>query len=70
MGLSPAVERSRIDYALRNCPTQILEPSDVIKKAIEKHGDKLAVSCSFGHCSAVVLHMALQIIVNQKNGAT
>ena len=60
MGLSPAIERSRIDYAKRNCPIPILEPQEVIKQAIEKHGDKLAVSCSFGHCSAVVLHMAIQ----------
>ena len=61
MGLSPAIERSRIEYAKRNCPTPILEPIDVIKKAFETHGDKLAISCSFGHCSVVVLHMALQV---------
>jgi phosphoadenosine phosphosulfate reductase len=55
------VERSRIDYALRNCSTEVLEPQEVIRKAFETHGDKLAVSCSFGHCSVVVLHMALQL---------
>ena len=61
MTLSKAVERSRIEYALRNCPTEVLEPEEVVRKAVETHGDKLAVSCSFGHCSVVVLHMALQV---------
>jgi phosphoadenosine phosphosulfate reductase len=66
MPLSPAVENSRIAYALRNCPTQVLEPKEVIKKAIAEHRDKLAVSCSFGHCSVVVLHMAIQLNPNIK----
>ena len=66
MGISPAIERSRIDYAKRNCPLPILEPQDVIKKAVVTHGDKLAISCSFGHCSVVVLHMALQVDPNIK----
>jgi phosphoadenosine phosphosulfate reductase len=59
--ISEKVENSRIVYAKRNCPTKILEPQEVIQKAIETHGDKLAVSCSFGHCSVVVLHMALKV---------
>ena len=58
---SPLVERSRIEYARRNCPTAIRDPQKIVKEAIEKHGDKLAVSCSFGSCSVVVLHMALQM---------
>lgn len=66
MTLSKAVERSRIDYALRNCPTDVLEPPEVVRKAVETYGDKLAVSCSFGHCSVVVLHMALQVNPNIK----
>jgi len=59
--ISEKVERSRIVYAERNCPTRIMEPEEVVVRAIEAHGDKLAVSCSFGHCSVVVLHMALQV---------
>jgi phosphoadenosine phosphosulfate reductase len=65
-GISPKIERARIVYAMRNCPTRIMEPQEVVVRAIEKHGDKLAVSCSFGHCSVVVLHMALQINPNIK----
>lgn len=59
--ISPKVERSRIEYSMRNCPTPILEPQELVKRAIEKHGDKITVSCSFGSCSVVVLHMALQV---------
>lgn len=64
--ISVAVERSRIEYAKRNCPIPILEPQEMVKRAIERHGDKIAVSCSFGHCSVVVLHMALQANPNIK----
>lgn len=64
--ISPAVERSRIAYSKRNCPTKILEPQELVETAIKTHGDKLAVSCSFGHCSVVALHMALQINPNIK----
>lgn len=59
--ISPKVEKARITYAMRNCPTEIKEPQKLISEAIEKHGDKIAVSCSFGSCSVVVLHMALQV---------
>jgi len=59
--ISPVHERSRIEYSMRNCPTVILEPEQVIEKAVEAHGDKLAVSCSFGSCSVVALHMALKV---------
>jgi phosphoadenosine phosphosulfate reductase len=65
-GLSPLVEKSRIEYAKRNCPIPVLEPQEVVRQAIEKHGDKIAVTCSFGHCSVVVLHMALQVNPNIK----
>lgn len=64
--ISEKVELSRIVYAKRNCPTRIMEPQEVVKTAIEKHSDKLAISCSFGHCSVVVLHMALQVDSNIK----
>jgi len=64
--ISEKVENSRIVYAKRNCPTRIMEPQEVVKTAIKKHGDKLAISCSFGHCSVVVLHMALQVDPNIK----
>jgi len=60
-GLSPKIERARIVYAMRNCPTEIKEPEALVREAIEKHGDKIAVSCSFGSCSVVVLHMALKV---------
>lgn len=60
-GLSPKIERARINYAMRNCPTEIKEPELLVREAIEKHGDRIAVSCSFGSCSVVVLHMALQV---------
>lgn len=59
--VTPAIEQCRINYAKRNCPTKILEPEEVIKTAIKTHNDKVSVSCSFGSCSVVVLHMALKI---------
>lgn len=61
--ISPKVEDSRIRYALRGCKDQnyqVFEPTSLVKKAVDEHGDSLAVSCSFGSCSVVVLHMALQ----------
>jgi phosphoadenosine phosphosulfate reductase len=66
IGLSPKIERARITYAMRNCPTEIKEPELLVEEAIEKHGDKIAVSCSFGSCSVVVLYMALQVNPNIK----
>ena len=38
-----------------------LEPMEVIKRAIESHGDSLTLGWSGGRCSTIVLHMALQI---------
>jgi phosphoadenosine phosphosulfate reductase len=64
--LSTLVEKTRIEYAKRLCPTPIREPQELIKEAIAKHGDKVTVSCSFGRCSVVVLHMALQLNPNIK----
>jgi len=33
----------------------------IVQEAVERHGDRLVVSCSFGSCSVVVLHMALRV---------
>jgi len=58
------VEEARITKALRDCREhgfEILEPTQCVEEALRKFGDKLCVSCSFGACSVVVLHMALQI---------
>jgi phosphoadenosine phosphosulfate reductase len=52
------LETSRIKFALQG-----RDPPDaelVVKRAIEWFQDKLVVSCSFGRCSVVVLHMALK----------
>ncbi len=38
----------------------MFEAEDLIKQAIERHGEHLAVACSFGKDSMVVLHMALK----------
>ena len=40
------------------------QPQDVIKDGIERHGKEIAVSCSGGKDSMVVLHMALQVDPN------
>jgi len=64
--ISPKIEDSRIAYATRNCPKTIFSPQDLIKRAIEKHGDRLAVACSFGSCSVVVLHMTLALKADVK----
>lgn len=62
--ISPKVESSRIKYALRGCrerDLKVYEPTELVKKAVDEFGDSLAVSCSFGSCSVVVLHMALEV---------
>jgi len=61
ISLSKNIRLARIRKAMRGCPTPILEPKECIKKAVDEFGNALAVSCSFGACSVVVLHMALQI---------
>jgi len=62
--ISPKIEDARINYVKRNMELRgfkIFQSEELIREAIEKHGDRLAVSCSFGSCSVVVLHMALQL---------
>jgi len=59
--ISPKVEASRIRFALRRCKAKgfdVYKPEELVKKALDEFGDNLAVSCSFGSCSVVVLHMA------------
>jgi len=62
--MNPRVEEARIRKALRDCERRgyrVYEPMECVKEAIERFGDSLAVSCSFGSCSVVVLHMTLQL---------
>lgn len=40
---------------------KIERAKDLINDAVKKHGDKVAISCSFGKDSIVVLHLARQI---------
>ena len=42
------------------------DAQDLVKQAIERHGDHIAVACSFGKDSMAVLHMALQVDPNIK----
>ena len=39
----------------------MFKAQELIKEAIERHGDHIAVACSFGKDSMAVLHMALKI---------
>lgn len=39
---------------------------DLVKQAIERHGEQIAVACSFGKDSMTVLHMALKVNPNIK----
>jgi phosphoadenosine phosphosulfate reductase len=39
-------------------------PQEILRAAVERHGDKLALVSSFGSESAVLLHMAAQIDAN------
>lgn len=39
---------------------KVANSQEMVAKAIAKHGDKLAVACSFGKDSLAVLHLALQ----------
>jgi len=59
--MNPAVERARIQKALRDCPTPILQPEECIKQALQDHKFNVAVGWSGGKCSTAVLHMALKI---------
>jgi len=42
------------------------EPEELIKKAIKRHKDNIAVACSFGKDSIVMLHIALKLDPNIK----
>ncbi len=44
----------------------MFEAEDLIKQAIKRYGDAIAVACSFGKDSMVVLHMALKYDPNIK----
>jgi len=44
----------------------VFEAEDLIKQAINRHGNTIAVACSFGKDSMVVLHMALKVNPNIK----
>jgi len=44
----------------------VFEAEDLVKQAIERHGENIAVACSFGKDSMVVLHMALKYNPNIK----
>ena len=42
------------------------EAEDLIKQAINRHGDNIAVACSFGKDGIIVLHMVLKFNPNIK----
>jgi len=42
------------------------DAEDLVKQAVKRHGDSLAVACSFGKDSMVILHMALKYNPNIK----
>ena len=44
----------------------VFEAEELVKQAIERHGDNIGVACSFGKDSMVVLHMALKYNPNIK----
>jgi len=65
--ITPKIEEARIKKALRDCKErgfEVLDPEQCVEEAIEKFGRDLCVSCSFGSCSVVVLHMALKVDPN------
>jgi len=55
------VEESRVRFVNRKMKNAPLEPIVCLEKTIKEFGKNIAVSCSFGRDSIVVLHMALQI---------
>lgn len=61
-------ELSRIRFSQRNAAGRsgLFEPGELIKMAIERHGDKLAVGWSGGKCSTTALHIALKLKSNLK----
>ena len=58
--ITPKVEAARIRKARRDCPTPILGAEDLIQKALDRWGDRLAVAWSGGRCSTAVLYMTLE----------
>ena len=60
MPIPKAVELSRIRYTERTTKHKIWKAEELIAYALKKHGDRVAVSASFGACSTVVLHLVLQ----------
>lgn len=63
-GPSALVEKSRIAKAMRDSTLRgfkIQGPMECVRDAIVQFGSSVCVACSFGSCSVVVLHMALQI---------
>lgn len=61
-----AQELAQIRLAMRGAEKQtgIFAPQELIKLALERHGDKAVISWSGGRCSTVVLFMALKINPN------
>lgn len=61
-------ELADIRKAMRGCAgkTGVFSAKKLIHLAVERHGDKLAVSWSGGRCSTAVLRMALSIEPNIK----
>ena len=63
-GPSALVEKSRIAKAMRDSTLRgfkIQEPMECVRDAVAQFGRSVSVACSFGSCSVVVLHMALQV---------
>jgi phosphoadenosine phosphosulfate reductase len=61
--LSSKVEDARINYAKKRMEfkgLKIYQAQELVEEAVKRHKDKVAVCCSFGSCSVVVLHLALK----------
>lgn len=58
---TPALEQGRIKKCVRDCPTTILSPKEVIMEALMRHGDDVVMSWSGGRCSTAALYIATQI---------
>jgi len=58
-----AYESIRIEVARRGANRfgGVFEPMDLIRFALDRHGEKLCVVWSGGRCSTIVLHMALKL---------
>jgi phosphoadenosine phosphosulfate reductase len=56
-------EKQRIEMASKGALRRsgVFEAEELIRMALERHGEKLCVAWSGGRCSTVVLHMALRI---------